>query len=77
MGAGLLGAFSTMALTDSLSALLFTGCLGAFTTFSTFSVEAAQLWERRAYRQLGLYVILTLAGCPLLFGMGFMLMNAF
>ena len=36
---------------------LTTGVLGGFTTFSTFSLEAALLWERGALGQAALYVV--------------------
>ena len=34
-----------------------TGFLGGFTTFSAFSLEAALLFERRAFVLMGIYVI--------------------
>ncbi|OEH85797.1 hypothetical protein BHU72_03175 [Desulfuribacillus stibiiarsenatis] len=36
------------------------GFLGSFTTFSTFSVEAIQLWEQKAYRKMIAYLIITI-----------------
>ncbi|HZT25923.1 MAG TPA: fluoride efflux transporter CrcB [Pseudolabrys sp.] len=45
---------------------LTTGILGGYTTFSTFSLDAALLWERDQYGRAALYiafsVILSLAG---------------
>lgn len=35
---------------------LVTGFLGAFTTFSTFSLDAVTLWERKAYIQTAVYM---------------------
>ncbi|MEO4052367.1 fluoride efflux transporter CrcB [Solibacillus sp. CAU 1738] len=39
--------------------LLATGLLGAFTTFSTFSFETIQLFEKRQYFKAVFYVIST------------------
>ncbi|TMW70473.1 fluoride efflux transporter CrcB [Alteribacter natronophilus] len=42
--------------------LLGIGFFGAFTTFSTFSVEAVTLLERRKYKQAGIYIMLSIGG---------------
>jgi CrcB protein len=42
-----------------LRALLTVGFLGAFTTFSTFSMEVVLLYERGAHAQMALYVALS------------------
>lgn len=51
---------------ESMRYFLITGFLGAFTTFSTFSLDFANLWERGAYLHSALYlggsVILSIAG---------------
>lgn len=39
-----------------LKALLVTGLLGAFTTFSTFSLDVVLLWERQALVPMALYI---------------------
>jgi CrcB protein len=39
--------------------LLTTGFLGGFTTFSTFSLDAALLIERDAYTTAGIYMVLS------------------
>lgn len=51
---------------ETMRLFLITGILGAFTTFSTFSLDVANLWERQAYLHSALYmggsVILSIAG---------------
>ena len=51
---------------ETMRMFLITGILGAFTTFSTFSLDFANLWERQAYLHSALYmggsVILSIAG---------------
>ena len=44
-----------------LRALLTVGFLGAFTTFSTFSLDAATLYERGAQMSAALYVLASVA----------------
>ncbi|WP_092781648.1 fluoride efflux transporter CrcB [Rhodospira trueperi] len=47
---------------------LVTGCLGAFTTFSTFSLDVVTLYERGALSTMALYVVgSVLAGIMALF----------
>lgn len=53
--------------------LILTGCLGAFTTFSTFSVETVELWRERKQRILILYLILSLLGSVMFSGAGYWL----
>ena len=40
-----------------LRALLAVGVLGAFTTFSTFSLDTVVLYERGAFLSVGLYIL--------------------
>jgi len=40
-----------------------TGVCGGFTTFSTFSLEAVNLFEKKQYGAGGVYVVLSLACC--------------
>jgi CrcB protein len=59
------GLIETMALvwstTAEMRALLTVGVLGAFTTFSTFSLDVATLYERGATLQLATYVVISVA----------------
>jgi CrcB protein len=51
---------------EPLRLLIVTGFLGAFTTFSTFSLDTVALWERGEMLSAGLYaglsVVLSIAG---------------
>jgi CrcB protein len=60
-GGFIMGVFTeAMALRFNVSpearAFLTTGVLGGYTTFSTFSLEAAMLIERHAYGQAAVYI---------------------
>ena len=54
---------STLKLTPELRALIATGLLGAFTTFSTFALDAANLFDRQAMISGILYVGLSVSLC--------------
>ena len=69
-GSFLYGAIGNIPLSDGLCAFLATGCLGSFTTFSTFSLEAVQLYSDQRYVHLAVYVISTLIGCVLFYNIG-------
>ncbi|CAG9621793.1 fluoride efflux transporter CrcB [Sutcliffiella rhizosphaerae] len=49
------------------------GMLGAFTTFSTFSVEAVQLMLDKQYKIASFYIVLSIAGSILGFYLGYLL----
>ena len=51
------------------------GFLGAFTTFSTFSVEAMQLIKGKVYRKAALYIVLSIIGSILSFALAFNLIK--
>jgi CrcB protein len=56
---------------------LQTGILGGFTTFSTFSLDTALLWERDAYLPAVIYVVASVGlGILGLFG-GFAIVRSF
>lgn len=42
---------------QEMRALIVTGLLGAFTTFSTFSLDVATLWERGSLWPAALYIM--------------------
>lgn len=65
LAAGLLwGAFQSADwFADWGRALLITGMLGGFTTYSAFSLDALMLWQRQAWIELALYVLATVVGC--------------
>lgn len=48
--------FSQMQISQELRTMIITGFLGAFTTFSTFSLDTVTLWERGDMVQAFLYV---------------------
>ena len=52
---------------------LTVGLLGAFTTFSTFSLEAFWLWQHQQTALAALYVAATLAGCLIAVWLGYTL----
>lgn len=48
--------FSQMQISQDLRIMMITGFLGAFTTFSTFSLDTLTLWERGEMLHAFLYV---------------------
>lgn len=51
--------------------LIGVGCLGAFTTMSTYSVETMAMWERGDRGSAAAYILLTALVAPLLAWAGF------
>ncbi|MCA1321429.1 fluoride efflux transporter CrcB [Bacillus tianshenii] len=51
------------------------GFLGAFTTFSTFSMEAVQLLREGSVKRAALYILLSVIGAMIGFILGFGLMS--
>ncbi|MGM7636004.1 fluoride efflux transporter FluC [Bacillus sp. Hm123] len=70
IGSFLLGFVVSLSINDQW--LLGTGVLGGFTTFSTFSVEAAILYKE-SISLFVVYVLLTIVGSMLLFTLAFSL----
>ena len=60
-GSTAIGALASLGLRDDARLLLVTGLLGGFTTFSAFSLETAQLWQRAPWLA-ALYVAASLGG---------------
>lgn len=67
---GLGFAISRISPDSSVYLFLATGFFGAFTTFSTFSMEALDLLKKRAFIKAGLYLFLTASGTILAFWTG-------
>lgn len=60
---------------DPLYFLIGIGFFGAFTTFSTFSVEAFQLYRKKEWKSLISYVLLSITGSIFSFLFGFWIGN--
>ncbi len=71
----MIGKFAQMdQVSPELRSLLATGFLGAFTTFSTFSLDFVTLWERGALLQAAGYIVFSvmLSILALFFGLWIM-----
>ncbi|MGV6825958.1 MAG: fluoride efflux transporter CrcB [bacterium] len=62
-----------LAISAELRAFLLIGLLGAFTTFSTFSLETLVLMQQAEYLKAILNVLISVVGCVLLTAVGMML----
>ncbi|MFK3939056.1 fluoride efflux transporter CrcB [Alkalihalobacillus sp. NPDC078783] len=58
---------------ESVGSILTTGFLGAFTTFSTFSMESLELFMQKRWKPLLVYVSGSILGCILFYLIGFYL----
>jgi CrcB protein len=56
---------------DPLYLTIGIGFFGAFTTFSTFSVEAMQLYHHKKWKEISIYVLLSIFGSIICFLIGF------
>lgn len=59
----------------ALKLFLLTGVLGGFTTFSSFSLEALELWQQQRFLLAGGYVLGTLMICLAAVTVGYYLMS--
>lgn len=55
---------------NALTVGLGVGGLGAFTTFSTFTLDTVRLLQAQAWLSAGIYIVVTLIGGILLSGLG-------
>ena len=56
----------------SLQLMLSIGFLGAFTTFSTFSMEALELMRKHRYIECLIYITVSILGCIIAFLGGYL-----
>ncbi|MFK8881436.1 MULTISPECIES: fluoride efflux transporter CrcB [Bacillus amyloliquefaciens group] len=71
-----LGMFTGLGLDNpSAGIIIATGFFGAFTTFSTFSIEAVQLMMNNRIKESLLYIAVSAAGSLLAFWCGFIIMS--
>ncbi len=57
-------------LSDDVKAIVMSGFLGGFTTFSAFSLEVIMLFEQGFVVKAALYVVMTVLSCLLLCALG-------
>ena len=75
-GSGLMGCLAGaiaagMVLPEAWRGFFAIGLLGALTTFSSFSLDAGQLWQKQGMAMAGAYVIASVLSSFLAFGAGF------
>lgn len=63
IGSFVLGLVTYASLPDEVLLFVGVGACGAFTTYSTFSVETVQLWDGGEHRQAVIYAGGTLVAC--------------
>lgn len=56
---------------ESVGLILTTGFLGAFTTFSTFSMESIELFMQKRWQSLLIYLSVSIIGCLFFYLIGF------
>ena len=71
----LAAAFSSGSISKDAILLLGVGFMGAFTTMSTYSIEAVEMGESGAFGALAAYVVVTALGCPLFALLGWRCMS--
>src|SRR5690625_722825 len=72
VGAFLLGIVAGSTLGNSLFLLIGVGFLGAFTTFSTLSLDLVKLWNNKQWKYMIIYVSTTYLGGIILAFIGFL-----
>ena len=75
-GSGLMGCLAGavaagMALPEAWRGFFAIGLLGALTTFSSFALDADQLWQKQGMAMAGAYVMASVLSSLLAFGAGF------
>jgi CrcB protein len=57
LGSGVIGVLAGLGISGNFRLFLVTGVLGGFTTFSSYSLEAVMMIERRDYALAAAYVV--------------------
>ena len=70
-GSFIVGVLQSLLLPIEWMYFCMTGIVGAFTTFSTFSVEAVQLFEKKQFGKMFAYILLSLLGSIVGFWIGY------
>ena len=65
------GIAAGMVLSEAWRGFLAVGMLGAFTTFSSFALDAGQLWQTKGFLMAGAYVLTSVALSITAFGAAF------
>ncbi|WP_338729479.1 fluoride efflux transporter CrcB [Haladaptatus sp. DJG-WS-42] len=75
IGSFVLGALTFLGVSDDVMLLVGTGACGAFTTFSSFSVETSLLWERGHRTRAALNAGGNLLACLAAIGLGWLVVS--